>query len=88
MTTKKIEIERAKAGCGVELAAVHRAVALFYALITLCNGPAMLREAELMRYGRGRDVAVALARPLAAVSHATGLDRPRRWIENLVHRGD
>ena len=88
MKTREIEVERAEAGSGVEPPRVHRALALFYILLALLNGSSLLRQAELMRYGRGRDACVALARPLAAVSHATGLDRPRMWIERLVGHGD
>ena len=88
MKARAIEVERAKAGCGVELPRVHRALALFYVLLALFNGTSLLRQAELMRYGGRRDVCVALARPLAALSHATGLDRPRMWVERLTGNED
>lgn len=88
MRVREIETERAAANCGVPPRQAHRALAVFYVLMLLLNGSALLREAELLPYGRGRDVCVALARPLAAVSGATRLDRPRGWIERTVVTGD
>lgn len=88
MRIREIETERAAAQCGVPPRQSHQALAIFYGLLLLLNGSALLREAELMPYGRGRDICVALARPLAAVSELTRLDRPRGWIERTVVTGD
>lgn len=60
---------------------VHAAIVTFYMVAAILNGEALLRDAELMRYGRARDLAIALARPLASAARHTGLGRLRSWVE-------
>lgn len=88
MKATEIEVEREAAGCGVPRARVHVALAIFYVVATLLSGEALLREAELMKYGRTRDVCVALARPVAAVTRALHMGRPRAALERWFNAGD
>ena len=83
-----IEMEREAAGCGLPCRQVHVIVAVFFVAATLLNGESLLREAELMKYGRMHDLCVALARPVAAVTRALHLGRPRAWVEQWVTPGD
>ncbi len=78
-----IEVEREARSCGVVHRRAHATVIWFYIVAALFNGEALLREAELMPYGYGRDIAVAAARPLAAVAKLTGVGRLRAWSERL-----
>ena len=82
---EEIDVLREKAGCGRPPKQIHVVLLLFYVVVGLLNGEALLREAELLRYGRGRDFCVALARPLAAASRALGLNRPRAAIERQIY---
>ena len=88
MKSAGIEIEREVAGCGLSSGRVHIIIAVFYAVATLLNGESLLREAELMKYGRMHDLCVALARPVAAVTRTLHLGRPRAWLEQRVHPGE
>lgn len=88
MKTIEIEVEREAAGCGHPRARVHATLAIFYVVATLLNGEALLREAELMKYGRTRDVCVALARPVATVTRTLYLGRPRAALERWFNSDD
>ena len=46
----------------------------------LLGAPSIERAAEQQGYGTGRDALLAVARPLASLSHALRLDRPREWL--------
>ena len=83
-----IEEQREAAGCGLPRPRVHVIVAVFYVVATLLNGEALLREAELMKYGRVHDLCVALARPVAAITRTLYLGRPRAWLERWFHADD
>ncbi len=78
--------ERAEARRGVSPSSVTKALLVFYLLGALFNGEHMLDQAELMPYGAWRDVCVAAARPVAAVSRATHFSAPRKWMETLPER--
>jgi hypothetical protein len=54
----------------------------------LLNAQVLLATAQRQQLGTPRDVALALAEPLAAVSSALWLDRPRAAIEWAMGRGD
>src|SRR5205807_9647905 len=50
------------------------------------NAPGLHKTAESMNAGWKRDLGLALAKPLATVSHDTGLDSPRRGVKALIGR--
>jgi len=50
----------------------------------LFNGGSMHNSAQRLEYGRAHDFWVAVLRPLARVSRATGFDRLRRAAEASV----
>jgi hypothetical protein len=54
----------------------------------LLGAPSLERAAEQQSYGRGRDLLLAVARPLASLSHNVGLDRPREWLASLTGHED
>jgi hypothetical protein len=81
-----IEIRRDEENRGWPRAKAHAAVAAFYLAVALLNGADLLRQAERLPFGRYREVCVALARPLAAASRATRLDRPRAALEAWAGR--
>lgn len=51
------------------------------ALGLLLNAGALERSAETAPYGTGRMLALDVLRPIAAIAHATGLDRPRAALD-------
>ena len=53
----------------------------------LLNAPGILKTAKGQPIGWKRDVAVALADPLADVSHALHTDRARVGLQDLLGRG-
>lgn len=71
-------------------AAGHVIVAVVVALVvgTLLNAQDLLATAERQPFGWQRDVAVTLARPVADVSAALGLDRPRNAIDTALGRAE
>ena len=68
-----------------QLAAGHVVVALLVALVlaALLNGGAMHTSAQIREPGWERDVSLALTRPLAWLSGATLLDRPREALGGI-----
>ena len=72
------------------LAAGHVVVVLLVALVlaALLNGSAMHTSAQIREPGWERDVSLALTRPLAWLSGATLLDRPREALEDAIGRSD
>lgn len=54
---------------------------------TLLNAQAMLTTARQLELGTERDVAVAVMEPVADLSHALRLDRPRQWLDDALDRG-
>ncbi|MEX2505129.1 MAG: DUF459 domain-containing protein [Egicoccus sp.] len=54
----------------------------------LLNAQALLATAQRQELGTTRDAALTFAEPLAAVSSALWLDRPRAAIERAMGRGD
>ena len=71
-------------GVGVKATRACFCVAVFFALMLLFNGGAMHKSAQQLEYGRAHDFWVAVLRPLARVSRATGFDRLRRAAEASV----
>jgi hypothetical protein len=71
-------------------AAGHVILAVVVALLvgTLLNAQDLLATAERQPFGWQRDVAVAVASPVARVSAAIGLDRPRNGIDAALGRND
>ncbi len=70
------------------LSARQVVVVIVVALVggALLNAPAILRTAEQQRHGHGRDIAVAIAEPLAAMSSFLRIDEPRETIDNALGR--
>ena len=66
----------------------HALVVCVLALVIglLLNAPGIHKSAYNKPDGRQRDVALALTGPLAGVSHALLLDRPRKGVQALVGR--
>jgi uncharacterized protein len=60
--------------------------ALALALGSLLDAPGLHKAAYNQPAGTERDVALALTRPLAAVSHALLLDRPRKLLQSALGR--
>ncbi len=64
-----------------------RMVAAFYVAAALLNGPAILRTAERLEHGAAAQrMLVAVAKPLAGLSHGLGADRLRAAVERLADR--
>lgn len=70
-------------------AAGHVILAVLVALLlgALLNAQDLLATAERQEFGTTRTVAVGFAKPLASVSHALFLDRPRDVVDNALGRG-
>lgn len=81
----EIEDRREAAGRGLAPRRVHAGVLLFYVLALLLNAEALHERARLLPFGRGRDLAVAVSRPVDRLARALRLHHPRRWIERQVH---
>ncbi|HSK24896.1 MAG TPA: DUF459 domain-containing protein [Egicoccus sp.] len=64
------------------------AVVIAVLLGGLLNAQDVLATAERQELGRTRDIALTFAEPLAAVSSALWLDRPRAAIEQAMGRSD
>lgn len=73
-----------QSGHGLRLGKVAAAMVFFYVAALLLNAESFRRGAELMQYGWKRDVALALASPVAEMSRALRLDRPRALIERTA----
>ncbi len=59
---------------------------LALALGTVLNAPGLHKAAYNQRAGTERDIALALTGPLASVSHALLLDRPRKGLQSALGR--
>ncbi|MGI8661881.1 MAG: DUF459 domain-containing protein [Acidimicrobiales bacterium] len=57
-------------------------------LAALLAAPSVERAAEHQSYGAGRDLLLDVARPLASLSHALRLDRPRDWLASATGHAD
>jgi hypothetical protein len=58
------------------------------ALASLLNAQGLRKTAEIQPAGVRRNVALALTRPLARLSHLAYLDRPRHELQLAIGRGD
>ena len=72
------------------LTAGHALAIALLALVvgSLLNAPGMHKTAFNQPSGWKRDVALAITGPLAGVSHALLLDRPRKLLQDTLGRGD
>ena len=71
--------------------AAYRGIAVCFAalaLAALLNAQGLRKTAQTQPAGVGRDVALAVARPLARVSSFLYLDRPRHELQVAIGRGD
>ncbi|HSL57564.1 MAG TPA: DUF459 domain-containing protein [Acidimicrobiales bacterium] len=65
------------------------AIALIGLLLgALLNADSLVEQAERKPFGWPRDVSLAIWEPLATVSHALALDRPRIWLDDALGRTD
>ena len=60
---------------------------LAIALGALLNANGLRKTAQIQSAGWQRDLGLALTEPLADVSHALYLDRPRQWLKEALGRG-
>jgi hypothetical protein len=58
------------------------------AIVALLNANGLRKTAQIQPDGWQRDAALAVTRPLADISHALYLDRPRQWLKEALGRGD
>ena len=58
------------------------------AIGALLGAASLEKVAERQGYGTGRDVALAITKPLKSFSHALFLDRPRDWLASLTGHED
>jgi hypothetical protein len=58
------------------------------ALASLLNAQGLRKTAEIQPAGVRRDVALAVTKPLARLSHLAYLDRPRHELQLAIGRGD
>jgi uncharacterized protein len=63
-------------------------VVIALAVGTLLNAQGLRKTAHIQQQGWQRDVGIALTTPLAAVSHALLIDRPRQELKSALGRGD
>ena len=61
-------------------------VVVALAVGTLLNAQGLRKTAHIQQQGWQRDVGIALTTPLAAVSHALLIDRPRRELKSALGR--
>jgi hypothetical protein len=54
------------------------------ALAVLLCADSLVQVAERQEFGTGRDVALAVTRPIQSASHAVGLHLPRLWLGELT----
>jgi hypothetical protein len=69
----------------------YRAFLVAFAALTLAsllNAQGLRKTAQIQPAGLERDVALAVARPLARVSHFSHLDRPRHELQLAIGRRD
>jgi uncharacterized protein len=73
------------------MSAAYRAFLVAFAalaLASLLNAHGLRKTAQIQPAGVDRDVALALTRPLARLSHLAYLDRPRHELQLAIGRGD
>ena len=58
-------------------------VGVFFVLMLLLNGSAMLKSSQQLEFGPVRDFLVAVIRPIAQISHVSRLDRIRSESEDV-----
>ncbi len=80
--------EQEAAPRSLPLKRVHLGIFVFYLLAMLLNGNALLDDAKLLKYGRWRDICVAIARPMAYLSSVTRLSYPREYLEKWTTHED
>jgi len=68
-------------GHPLRLAPAMAGLLAFYLVALLLNATALQSELSLLRYGKPRDIGLALIRPAAAASRVLRLERPRLWLE-------
>jgi hypothetical protein len=65
-----------------------QAIVVALLLASLFCADSLERVAERQPFGTSRDIALAVTKPLHAVSHALFLDRPRQWLEDRSGNGE
>lgn len=69
---------------GVSAGRASFCVGVFFVLMLLLNGSAMLKSSEHLKFGPLRDFWVAVMRPIAQISHVSRLDRVRSSAEDVL----
>lgn len=80
--------ERPPSGAAAPTMTARRVIAVVLAALvlgTLLNAESLEATAERQPFGTRRDVALALIGPVADLSRAVGLSRPRAWLEAALH---
>jgi len=81
-SSTKTEVEgRRTASAGQAIAVVLIALLL----AALVNADSLVESIEGQSFGTSRSVGLALAKPVRTISHWTGLDLPRKFIDDLVN---
>ena len=64
----------------------HAILVVFVALVVaaLVNANSLVESIQGQPYGTARTIGLALAKPARTISHWTGLDLPRDWIDQVV----
>jgi hypothetical protein len=68
----------------VNLRLVLASVAVFYLAAILLNANGIMRDLELLRYGKVRDAGIAIFHPIADFSNKLGLTKFRTIIEKSI----
>jgi uncharacterized protein len=76
---KTTERRRAPAGHAIAVVLLTLVMAAFV------NADSLVGSVEQEPFGTSRSVSLAMARPIRTISHWTGLNRPSRWLDELLH---
>lgn len=70
---------------GTPLRKVHYAVAVFYVVALLLNAQGLQQNAELMRYGKLRELCLRMIEPIAEAPGISRLSEPREKLEEIIY---
>ncbi len=88
--------KEAVGGTGVSVGRTRFCLDVFFALMLLFNGVAMLKSAKQLAFGRTHDVCVAVVRPIERFSRLSGFYKLRdatettlgAWLNRPVQRSE
>src|SRR5262245_56319262 len=87
-TTDEPRARRAHERTSVTAGRAIATMLLAFAVAIVFGASSLEKVAERQPYGRGRDIALDLVRPVAWLSHALFLDRPRDWLASWTGHED